>query len=278
MAQSGKIILVATPIGNLGDMSERARDALRDCDVIYCEDTRVTRRLLSLIGVDKNTLRLDENIIDSKIEEVIERARSGERVCYCSDAGMPGISDPGSKIVCGARESGVLTEVLPGPCAATVAFVASGFSTTQFHFAGFLPKKKLKREETLRELLQRDHATIIYESPKRILETLSMLPSSRRVCVARELTKLHEEILVGTAQELSQELSSRDTIKGEIVIVINTASTHELECTDEEKLNIAKAYVRKARERNLSSTDIKNDLIDFFDIQKNLAFELANNR
>ncbi len=273
----GKIILVPTPIGNLGDISDRAKSALANCDVIYCEDTRVTGKLLSLLQIKTPLERMDENTISSKIDEVIERVKRGDTICYCSDAGMPGISDPGTRIVSAARKSGVNVEILPGASASLIAVVASGFTLDEFLFIGFLPKKNSQKQDKLKELLEMKRPTIIYESPKRLLSTLDLIPDSRRVCICRELTKVHEEVLVGVAKDLKEKLSHRDSIKGEIVMVIDKASNEETDKVLEQKFELACDYVRRCKERNLSSTEIKKDLIDFFDISKNKAFELANN-
>lgn len=278
MSTEGKIVFVPTPIGNLGDISERAKDALLSCEVVYCEDTRVTGKLLSLLNIKSQLVRMDENTIDSRVAELIDRVGSGETVCYCSDAGMPGISDPGSRIVAAAREANLTVEVLPGANACLTALVASGFDTTEFYFAGFLPKKKSQKKEKLENHLSINCPTVIYESPNRIIDTLECLPKTRRVCVARELTKIHEEVLVASVQELLDELKSRGCIKGEIVLVVDVASTDEVCAENDKRINRAKAYVALSRARNMSATDIKKDLINFFDVPKNLAFELANYR
>ena len=232
-ANAGRLVICPTPIGNLGDMPARAIEALRSADVVCAEDTRVTGKLLAAFGVEKRLERLDEAMIGAKTEGIIERVMAGEVIVYCSDAGMPGVSDPGLRLVAAAREAGATVEVLPGPTAAATAYVASGSSNPCFYFGGFFPRKAGEQRSLLETLKPLDAALVFYESPNRIVAALAavaeILPL-RRVTVCRELTKLHEEVACGTAAELRDFFAQRAEdggIKGEIVLVIDGASAEE---------------------------------------------------
>ena len=169
MSTSGKLVIVPTPIGNLGDMTLRSLEALREADVVCAEDTRVTGKLLAHFGIEKRLARLDEAMIGSRAAGVVERVAAGEVVAYCSDAGMPGVSDPGLRLVAAAREAGVAVEVLPGASAAACAYVASGTVCPRFYFGGFFPRKATEQRTVLAELSGLDAALVFYESPNRLV-------------------------------------------------------------------------------------------------------------
>ena len=271
-----KVVLVPTPIGNLGDVSKRAIEELTSCDVVYCEDTRVTGKLLSALSIKKPLRRMDENSISEHVQTLVNECKNGKVICYCSDAGMPGISDPGSRIVSACRESGVNVEVLPGANAALTALVSSGFDSAHFFFEGFLPKKKGAKEARLQQILNLDCPAVIYESPNRITDTLSLISEQaplRKVCVARELTKLHEEVLVGTAEEVSQKLK----LKGEFVLVVDCASTEETSAKEDATLTKAKTFAEKQASRGVKPAFIREDLQQFFGVSKNEAYEISLN-
>ncbi|MEI3377276.1 MAG: 16S rRNA (cytidine(1402)-2'-O)-methyltransferase [Coriobacteriales bacterium] len=220
---TGKLTIVPTPIGNLGDMTARALDALEQADVVCAEDTRVTGKLLARFGIQARLERCDENVIASKSAALVARMCDGESIAFCSDAGMPGISDPGIVLVDAARDAGVLVDVLPGPCAMTTALVTSGFKHNAFYFGGFLPRKEVERIKLLESLAALDAALVFYESPHRVtaaVESIAQVYDERPVALCRELTKLHEEVLRLPANELADNLAARDAIKGEIVLVI----------------------------------------------------------
>ena len=231
----GKLVICPTPLGNLGDVTLRTLEALRMADVICAEDTRVTGKLLAALGIEGKRLeRLDENLMGRRAESIIERVQSGETIAYCSDAGMPGVSDPGIRLVRVAHEVGAPVEVLPGPTAVATAYVASGIASDHFYFGGFFPRKRGERAQLLESLASLDAALVFYESPNRIvsaLESIALQFPHREVAVCRELTKLHEEIARGIAVELANEFSQRDVVKGEIVIVIGPATEEELLAT-----------------------------------------------
>lgn len=220
---TGKLTIVPTPLGNLGDMTARALEALERADVVCAEDTRVTGKLLAHFGIQTRLERCDENVIASKTPALIARMREGEQIAFCSDAGMPGISDPGSVLVDAARDAGVPVDVLPGPSAVTTALVTSGFKYNAFYFGGFLPRKEAERAALLESLANLDAALVFYESPHRVVaavESIAHAYGERPVALCRELTKLHEEVLRLPADELAANLAARDAIKGEIALVI----------------------------------------------------------
>ena len=221
---SGKLSIIATPIGNLGDISERAKQTLLEADTICAEDTRVTGRLLKAYKIHSKLERCDENIISAKAQGLISRMLNGEHIAFCSDAGMPGVSDPGMVLIDAAHNAKIEVEVLPGASAVTTALVAAGFGGTAFYFGGFLPKKTNQRIKLLETLKELDASLVFYESPHRVVQAAKDIASvfeTRRVALCRELTKLHEEVLRLPATELAKNLEARESIKGEIVLVID---------------------------------------------------------
>lgn len=223
--QPGTLYLVATPIGNLEDITLRALRVLRDCDVIAAEDTRHTGRLLQHFGVSKPMVSCFRFNEARRGAELLERLRSGQIVALVSDAGTPGISDPGQRLVAAARESGLRVEAVPGACALVTALTASGLPTDEFHFVGFLPHKPGQRARRLRELSAVPGTLVLYESPYRIVRLVSELTDcmpDREVVLARELTKKFEEWLSGRPAELAAQLQTRPR-KGEFVVMISPA-------------------------------------------------------
>ena len=228
---SGVLSMVGTPIGNLDDASPRVLETLRRASVICCEDTRVTSKLLARFGIHVPLLRCDENVIAARVDEVLGRVSAGERVAFVSDAGMPGISDPGQRLVDAALEAGLRCEVIPGPSAVTCALVASGLACDHFFFEGFLPRKTGEKLRRLKELAAIPGALVCYESPHRVVATLDAIAQvvpERRVALVRELTKLHEEVVRDVAPELARIVAERDEVRGECAIVIAPPSAEEL--------------------------------------------------
>jgi len=216
------LYLVATPIGNLEDITLRALRTLKECDVIAAEDTRRTGQLLKHFGISKPMLSYFQFNEAKRSEEIIERLRHGEKVALVTDAGSPGVSDPGERVVKAAIASGFRVEAVPGPSAVIAALTASGLPTEEFHFVGFLPHKSGRRRKKLEELRNFPGTIVLYESPYRIeklLTELNDLFSARRVVLARELTKKFEEFLRGTPAELL-ELIQKRALKGEFVVLI----------------------------------------------------------
>lgn len=220
---TGLLSVVGTPIGNLSDASPRVIETLRSSDVVLCEDTRVTGKLLASFGLRVPLLRADENVLARRVEGVLERLAAGEHVSFVSDAGMPGVSDPGQRLVDAALDAGVRTEVIPGPSAVTCALVASGLPMEHFFFEGFLPRKHGPQLARLHELAAVPGALVLYESPHRAAATLQTVAEAfpaRRVALVRELTKLHEEVVRGLSSEVAARIAEREELRGECVIVI----------------------------------------------------------
>ena len=226
----GLLSVVGTPIGNLGDASPRVLDTLRTADVVLCEDTRVTGRLMSAFDLHVRLERCDENVMAEKVAGVLDRLAAGQRVAFVSDAGMPGVSDPGQRLVDAALDAGLRVEVVPGPSAVTCALVASGLSSEHFFFEGFLPRRAGAQRERLEELAAIPATLVAYESPRRAAETLARVAEvmpGRRVALVRELTKLHEEVVRGEAAELAEKIKARGELRGECVIVIAAPDPEE---------------------------------------------------
>lgn len=230
---AGLLSVVGTPIGNLEDASPRVRRVLSEADVVLCEDTRVTGRLMSALGLHARLERCDENVMAEKVAGVLARLAAGARVAYVSDAGMPGVSDPGQRLVDAALDAGARVEVVPGPSAVTCALVASGLASEHFFFEGFLPRKRGAQRARLEELATVPGTLVAYESPRRVAETLDNVAAvmpGRRAALVRELTKVHEEVVRGEVAELAAEVAARGEVRGECVIVIAAPDAAELEC------------------------------------------------
>ena len=224
---AGELVLVATPIGNLGDLSARALDLFRRADVIYCEDTRHSRTLFSANDIPSGgrLQALHEHNEVAESAQVVSRVAAGELVVLISDAGTPGISDPGSRVVAAVIEAGLRVTTAPGPSAVIAALSLSGLSTERFVMEGFLSRKAGERALRYEEWASEERTIVFYESPQRVASVakeLAELFPTRRVAVARELTKLHEEVLRGTLREVSDELARRDVL-GEVVVVLEGA-------------------------------------------------------
>jgi 16S rRNA (cytidine1402-2'-O)-methyltransferase len=269
------LYLVATPIGNLGDITLRALDVLRRADRIACEDTRQTQKLLNHFGISTPTISCHEHNELSRATEFIAAIKNGKSIAVVSDAGMPGISDPGARLASEAIAAGVPVIPIPGANAALSALIASGLPTSEFHFIGFLPEKAGARRTRLEQIASEPRESpltlVFYEAPHRILDTLTDLESiwgpALRVVSARELTKLHEEFLRGTVAEIRRELATRDRIRGEFVLLIEApAQSPEQATSSAEKLSD-----RVARLQSESGIDEKEAL-------KRLARELGQSK
>lgn len=277
----GKLIICPTPLGNLGDMTTRALEVLKNASVVCAEDTRVTGKLLSAFHIEKRLERLDEATIGKRAEEIVGRIADGEVIVYCSDAGMPGVSDPGLRLVRTAHEAGVPVEVLPGGTAAATAYVASGTINPRFYFGGFFPRKKTERVSLLESLRTLDAALIFYESPNRILSALEAVKDVfpyRDVAVCRELTKLHEEILRGPVSGVYETLKEREeqgALKGEIVLVIDSASASEEAEVAEDKIGSAEQRAALLFAEGKSNKDIVNELRTTYKLSRNTAYDLV---
>jgi 16S rRNA (cytidine1402-2'-O)-methyltransferase len=218
------LAVCATPIGNLEDVTLRVLRELGEADLVLCEDTPHTKRLLERHGIEARLLSYHEHNEAQRTAEVLPRLQAGERVALVSDAGMPAISDPGARLVAAARTAGVPVTVLPGASAVETALVASGFGTDRFQFLGYLPRGAGERRALWDELALWSHAVVAFESPQRLASVLASLAEAlpdRPVAVCRELTKRFEEVVQGTAQQLAERFSG--SAKGEITIVIGSA-------------------------------------------------------
>ena len=281
VGEGGRLIICPTPIGNLGDMPPRALEALREADVVCAEDTRVTGKLLAAFGIEKRLERLDEALIGSRAESIVKRVLAGEVIAYCSDAGMPGVSDPGLRLVAAAREAGAVVEVLPGPTAAATAYVASGSSKPAFYFGGFFPRKAAEQHAVLANLKPLDAALVFYESPNRLLAALESVAQAlplRQLTVCRELTKLHEEVACGSAEELRAHFSQRAEqggIKGEIVLVIDGPNAEEGRISEADALETARAAAADLIKSGMRTKEVAKKLAADFGIARNDAYSLA---
>jgi 16S rRNA (cytidine1402-2'-O)-methyltransferase len=235
--QAGELVLVATPLGNLGDLSARAIELFRSANVIYCEDTRHSRVLFSAndiaTGGRLESLREHNEVAQSA--KIIERVRNGELVVLISDAGTPGISDPGTRTVEAVVAAGLRVSTAPGPSAVVAALSISGLPTDRFVMEGFMPRKAGERAQRYGEWAREVRTIVFYESPQRVAATLSELASvlpERRVAVVRELTKLHEEVIRATVADVAALLADREVL-GEIVVVLEGASEAPPQASDE---------------------------------------------
>lgn len=219
---TGRLYLVATPIGNLDDMTARAIRVLEHADLVACEDTRVSGRLFQLLGFKKKLISYHDFNESSRAAQLIARIKEGESIAVISDAGSPGISDPAYRVVRAAIEAGIEITALPGPCAIIPALTASGLPTDRFFFEGFLSHKNSTRLSRLTDLKDFPHTMVFYDSPFRFQKSLAAMLTvfgDRRACLAREISKKFEEYIRGTISEIIKKIEGR-TIKGEIVLVV----------------------------------------------------------
>jgi 16S rRNA (cytidine1402-2'-O)-methyltransferase len=270
------LYLVATPIGNLEDITLRAIRVLKQADLIACEDTRQTQKLLNHFAIEKPTVSYHEHNEASRAAELVEKLEQGARIAVVSDAGMPAISDPGFRLVSLAIERGIPVVPVPGPAAFATALVASGLPVESFSFRGFLPPKSGARRKALERVKESLQTQIFYEAPHRIREALedvvAALGPERRVVVARELTKIHEEFLRGTAAEVLAAVNGRGELKGEIVLLIGPSTEGEAPVAStsvrervaqlmrEENMDEKAALKKVAKERGISKSEAYRQL------------------
>lgn len=270
----GKLYIVSTPIGNLEDITLRAMRTLREVDLIACEDTRVTKKLLSHYQIQKPLTSYHEHNEKEKAEELIGLLDSGKSIALVSDAGTPGVSDPGYRLVKLASEKGIEIIPVPGPSAAIAALSISGLPTSSFAFFGFLPKTDKKKREFLEEIREHTQTLIFYESPHRVLKTLlSILKTlgDRQVSVSRELTKMFEETVRESISKVIQILGERKEIKGEFTIVVegNSGKTEE---TPSETLE---NQLRICREKGSSLKDSVKEVSQNYKVSKSKVYKKA---
>ena len=270
----GALVLVATPIGNLGDISQRAIEALKAADIICCEDTRHSGKLLAHFGVTgKKLVVINEHTEYDTREEIVSLVTSGSNVALITDAGTPGISDPGERLVVAVINAGGVVTAVPGPSALTMALVISGLPTSRFVFEGFLPRSGAERTERLAMATTESRTTVFYEAPHRLVKTLSDLTTAcgamRGVVLARELTKLHEEIWRGTLQDANMHVAKTEP-RGEYVIILEPAKP-PAPPTDEELLAAIRAEIAKGVSRKDSAARVSAR----FGVAKRTVYELA---
>ncbi len=269
----GTLYVVATPIGNLEDITYRAVRVLKEADLIACEDTRHTAKLLHHYGIDKPTVSYHEHNEAVRAEELVAKIGAGLNIAQVSDAGMPGISDPGYRVIKLAIERGVQVVPIPGASAVVTALAASGLPTDSFQFLGFLPSKTGQRRTMLETLRAAEHTTVVYEAPHRIAETMKdiveLLGPDRPVVLARELTKVHEEFIRGSAAEILQRVQAHE-FKGEMTLLIGKGAGEQTPGRDiaqrlgeimrEQKLDENAALKVVAKEQGISKSEAYREL------------------
>src|SRR5580658_5039008 len=275
------LYLVGTPIGNLEDITLRAVRLLKEVDVIACEDTRQTQKLLNHYGITTRTISYHEHNEMTRSAELVKEMQEGASVALVTDAGMPGISDPGFRLISLAIRHDVPVVPIPGASAFLAALVASGLPTDSFRFSGFLPAKRGERRAALEAIRTSPRTQVFYEAPHRVVETLTdvveVLGEARHVVIAREVTKLHEEFLRGRAGEMLENLKARETVKGEITLLIAKPEESDTrgaadapvrpsvkqrvqQIIGEEKLDEKAALKKVAKERGVSKSEVYREL------------------
>jgi 16S rRNA (cytidine1402-2'-O)-methyltransferase len=253
---SGRLYLVGTPIGNLGDLTDRARETLRSADLVAAEDTRRTGRLLAHIGIKRRLVSLFEGNEQERTRQLLAELREGRTIALVTDAGMPAISDPGFRLIRACVEEGIDVRVVPGPSAVTAALVVSGLPTDRFVFEGFLPRRAGERRERLRAIAAEERTVVVFEAPHRLATLLRdalVELGDRRIAVARELTKLHEEVLRGRIAEVLARLGDLEP-KGEIVVVIEGRRDEDVAGLDELVAEARELIAGGIRKRDAATT------------------------
>lgn len=277
----GKVYLVPTPIGNLQDMTLRGLEVLKNADIIAAEDTRQTIKLLNHFNIKKTLISYHQHNEQGKSEEIIEIVKTGKTIAIVSDAGTPGISDPGAVIVKKCIENNIEFYVLPGATAITTAVVYSGLDTTKFLFRGFISRETKERKKMFEEIKEARETLVFYESPHRLLSTLSLLEENlgnRKIAVCRELTKIHEEIKRGTIQEV-KEFFSKGNIKGEFVLIVEGRQQEQIDEENKKKwenMTIEQHIKMLIKEGATKKEAIKKVAKDR-GLQKNVVYKVATN-
>lgn len=265
------LYLVATPIGNLGEMTPRALEVLKEVDFVACEDTRNSGSLLKKFGIDKAFISCHEHNEEEASNRIISLLKEGKKVAYMSDAGYPTVSDPGERLTKRCIEAGIKVSVINGPSAAICGLVGSGLEANHFYFYGFLPSKPSARRKELEALKTREDTIVFYEAPHRIGDTLTdmanALGKERKAVVARELTKQHEEYIRGTLGELSE--LDESTLIGEMVIVVEKAKTIAKTLSNDEI-----AAILKEKLEELSSKEAIKEVAKEHGVSKNVVYDV----
>ena len=279
----GHLILVPTPLGNLGDITYRSVQALTNCDLVMCEDTRRTGKLLSHFRIKKPIMRFDDHADVSTVNKITKALDADLVVAYCSDAGMPGVRDPGFELVRIAKKVCANVTVLPGPSSVTLAIVASGLPSHTFSFWGYLPHRSEPRKMFLHKLMSKEETTIVFETSHRIhaaLAEIAEVMPNREIALGRELTKLHETWYRGVPLNVMQQLGTED--RGEMVIVIagisakQTAPKQTSQCGESDKLPPwALQYIRAAKEGGMTTRETIKPLARHMGISASKLYQLA---
>lgn len=270
----GKLFVVSTPIGNLEDITLRAINVLKGCDVIACEDTRTTKKLLARYGIETNLTSYHEYNEVEKSQKLLEELKEGKDVALVSDAGTPSVSDPGWRLINLSIENNIEIVPIPGPSAILSALVVSGLPTDSFLFLGFFPKTVGKKKELLKNVKDYPCTLIFYESARRLPGTLSVLLEilgDRGICVAREMTKLYEEAIRGSVSEVISVLSERDSVKGEVTVVLEGSREGRKKISTEE----AQKTLRAMKERGVALSDAVRAVCESSGASKNSVYRIA---
>lgn len=266
------LYLIATPIGNLSEFTPRAIEILKEADYVGCEDTRNSKILFDHFGISTTLISCHEHNENEASEQLISYLLNGKNVCYVSDAGYPGISDPGSRLVKKALDNDINVSVINGSSAFLTALVASGLETDHFYFYGFLASKESQRENELKEMINRKETLIFYESPHRIIKTLVSMQKifgNRKICLCRELTKKFEEYIRGTLDELVT--LDENTLKGEMVVIVEGNKDEISSFVSDEEIM---AYVNSLTEVGLSTKDAIKNASSTLKVNKNYIYKL----
>ncbi len=273
-SMAGKLFVVSTPIGNLEDITLRAVSVLKDCDVIACEDTRTTKKLLTRYGIETNLTSYHEHNEVEKSQNLLEKLKDGKDVALVSDAGTPSVSDPGWRLVNLSIGNNIEVVPIPGPSAVLSALVVSGLPTDSFLFLGFFPKTIGNRKELLKDVKRYPYTLVFYESAKRLSRTSSLMLEilgDRNICVAREMTKLYEEVLRGSLSEVISVLSERENLKGEVTVVVEGSRDGR----NEASADTAQRTLRLLREKGFSLSEAVSLVSRAFGVSKNGIYRVA---
>ncbi len=266
------LYLIATPIGNLSEFTPRAIEILSSCDFIAAEDTRNSGQLMAHFKISKPFISCHEHNENEASTKIISLLKEGKKVCYMSDAGYPTVSDPGQKLVSHCLEEGIKVSVISGPSAAINALAISGLDTSHFYFEGFLPAKESEKSAELKDLASREETIIFYESPHRILKTLSSMHEvlgDRKATICRELTKAHEEVIRGSLKEFVS--LDEASLRGEMVIVVEGCKTLEQKLNDKDILDALQAKLNEGKRTKEAVKEVAEE----FSIQKNKVYDLS---
>ncbi len=277
--QKGKLYVCGTPIGNLADVSQRLLDILKEVDLIACEDTRRSQKLLNYFSIEKKMLSYHEHNEEKRSRELIEKIKNGRDIALLSDAGMPAISDPGQILVSRAVENGIEVIPIPGPSAFLAALVVSGLDISTFVFKSFIPRSGKERREFIEKLALEQNTTAFYESPYRLKDTLKDLSefsdemAQREAVIAREITKMHEEKYYGTVSELKERLQDKE-IKGEIVIVLAGRTKAAEESEGWEELSILE-HIKLLMESGMTKKQSVKKVAELRELPKSEVYKIG---